>query len=104
MVVLFSLLCFAGGCATIPSVKSEADYVKSGKWWGEKHRKDGIKPGDIDDAFVNELANKTGLDFFGINADMKDAFVKGYRAGYQYNTADLVLEPNFNAAKAMTGN
>ncbi len=104
MVVLFSLLCFAVGCATIHPAKAATDFMKDGELWGEKHRANGLKPGDIDNAFVKVLASKTGLDFFGVNADMREAFVKGYRSGYQDKTADLVLEPNFNAAKAMTGN
>lgn len=99
LIVMCSLLLFTVGCATIPSVKSTADYEKTGELWGNKHRTESIKPGDIDDKFVIELASKTGVDFFGINADMKEAFVKGYRSGYQDKTADLVLEQHFNVAK-----
>jgi len=113
--VVFSLLIvvFLGGCVTVDArpddsnyyrpAKTIADYEKAGEWWGRRHwggdkNMKRLQPGDFDDAFIGELINVRGLDYFWVHSDLKDAFVKGYRIGYQDRTADLVLGPNITKA------
>ncbi len=50
--------------------------------------KQGLKAGAIDLEFVNELVNEQSLDYFWVHSDLKGAFIKGYRLGYQDRTAD----------------
>jgi len=108
-------ICFIGGCVTIDQftkrdgeyyrpVKTVASYEEAGKWWGTRHWNQGLKAGGVDDAFVGELVDPNSLDFFWVHSDLKDAFKKGYRLGYQDRTADLVLGPNLTAAAARIGN
>lgn len=88
------------------SKKDSIGYEEAGKWWGERHRKNGIQPGNVTDTpFVDSLIDPSeeGLDFFWIHADLKDAFKKGYRLGYQDRTADLVLGPYLTEAAAKIG-
>jgi hypothetical protein len=88
------------------SKKDAANYEDAGNRWGERHRKLGAVPGTVSDTIlVNALIDSTegGLDFFWIHADLKDAFKKGYRMGYQDRTADLVLGPYLTEAAAMIG-
>lgn len=108
------LLLFLQGCVTelnninfnngfyVPQ-KNAADYEKAGLWWGKLHWQQKLKAGDIDDKFVSELVNEKSLDYFWIHSDLKEAFVKGYRLGYQDRTADLVLGPNVTAAAQLIG-
>lgn|GEM_PF-3034001 len=106
------LFFFLGGCAGLdfqipgdPSKpnKTAEEYEKAGVWWGKKHWQQKLKSGEVDDIFVGELVKTNSLDFFWIHGDLKDAFVKGYRIGYQDRTADLVLGPNVTAAAALIG-
>lgn len=88
------------------SKKDAIGYEEAGKWWGERHRKNGIQPNNVSDGpFVNSLIDPSegGLDFFWIHADLKEAFKKGYRLGYQDRTADLVLGPYLTEAAARIG-
>jgi len=88
------------------SIKDSIGYEEAGKWWGERHRKNGIQPGNVSDAlFVDSLIEPSegSLDFFWVRSDLKDAFKKGYRLGYQDRTADLVLGPYLTEAAAKIG-
>lgn len=88
------------------SKKDTIGYEEAGKWWGERHRKNGLQPGNVSDApFIESLVDplEGGLDFFWIHADLKEAFKKGYRLGYQDRTADLVLGPYLTEAAAKIG-
>lgn len=88
------------------SKKDAANYEEAGNRWGERHRKQGAVPGMVSDTlFAKSLidSREGGLDFFWIHADLKDAFKKGYRMGYQDRTADLVLGPYLTEAAAMIG-
>lgn len=111
---IFLLFFFLGGCAGLEGFnsfngefhkpnKNAEEYEKAGEWWGKKHWQQKLNPGDIDNVFVGELVNNNSLDFFWIHSDLKDAFVKGYRIGYQDRTADLVLGPNVTAAASLIG-
>jgi len=83
--------------------KTAEGYEKAGLWWGQRHLQQGLRAGDIDIPFVNELVNKASLDYFWVHSDLKDAFIKGYRLGYQDRTADLVLGPNVTSAAGLIG-
>jgi hypothetical protein len=65
--------------------------------------KQNSKPGNIDDIFVGALVDGDNLNFFWVHSDLKDAFKKGYRFGYQDRAADLVLGPNLTEAAARIG-
>lgn len=96
------------------SKKDAANYEEAGKWWGERHRgdpKDPKKrptlPGDTSDSpFIDTLIDRDegGLAFFWAHDELKEAFKKGYRLGYQDRTADLVLGPYLTKAAAKIGN
>jgi len=60
---------------------------------------------ESDGAFIEALVgvSESGLGYFGAHADLKDAFMKGYRIGYQDRTADLVLGPYLTAAAGKIG-
>lgn len=90
-----------GACAT----KTAASYEDAGKWWGLRHLKSKpkIQAGTVDPEMVPALVNKDCLDYFWIHNELKDAFKKGYRLGYQDRTADLVLGPHLTAAAARFG-
>lgn len=49
------------------------------------------------------ILNHNGLNFFGVNTDLKEAFKKGFREGYQDRTADLVLGPYLQKAGGIVG-
>lgn len=112
--VMFCLLtiCFLGGCVTVDQfIKREETYVRTvasyeeyGRKWGTKHWNEKLTPGKIDPLFVEALIDPDRLDFFWVHSDLKDAFKKGYRLGYQERTADLVLGPNLTEGAARIGN
>jgi len=83
--------------------KTTASYEEAGKWWGSRHWARQLKAGAIDNEFVSELINSNTINFFWVHSDLKDAFKKGYRFGYQDRTADLVLGPNLSEAAAQIG-
>ncbi len=89
-------------------VKTVSSYEEAGKWWGSRHagldkKNPRLQPGGIDPNFVSALADHGSLDFFWVHAELKDAFKKGYRLGYQERTADLVLGPNLTKAAELIG-
>lgn len=85
--------------------KDVASYEAEGRKWGAKHGSLGLKPGSpVDQTFVQALIDREYLDFFWVHADLKDAFKKGYRLGYQDRTADLVLGPHLTESAARIGN
>jgi len=101
-------------------VRTVASYEEAGKWWGTRHKNMGLTPGQIqqtvqcplfmsspptgiDLPFVKNLISKEALDFFWVHSDLKDAFKKGYRIGYEKREADLVLGPHLTAAASCIG-
>jgi len=118
VITVFSLIiCFFGACATAsnPKInqgkelvyfkpeKTTASYEEAGKWWGTRHWERKLRAGEFDMEFIGELINSNTLNFFWVHSDLKDAFKKGYRFGYQDRTADLVLGPNLSEAAAQIG-
>jgi hypothetical protein len=87
--------------------KSAKTYEDEGIKWGRLHWANGtakkLDPNSIDMRFVIQLAERKGLDFFWVHSELKEAFRKGYRIGYQDRTADLVLGPNVSAAAVYIG-
>ncbi len=103
-----------GGCVTVSTETKETDvyfrpertvasFEQAGKWWGTRHREMHLSAGQIDQPFVDALVDPQNLDFFWVHPDLKDAFIKGYRFGYQERTADLVLGPHITEAAARIG-
>lgn len=108
-----------GGCVTlgglnINPVKKEgklerttSSYEKEGEKWGKELWKAKITAASfnplhpLSDAFINALINY--IDFFSVHAELKDAFKKGFRIGYQDRTADLVLGPHLTEAAGRIG-
>lgn len=86
-----------------PSPKTAEAYLELGRLWGNRHfNQIKIKPKQIDTLFIEALIGPT-LDFFWINTDLKQAFKKGYRLGYEDRIADLVLGPHFERAAIEIG-
>ncbi len=117
-VVMLSITFFLlGGCVTLSEitrkeekteiyykpVKTVASYEEAGKWWGARHKTMGLTAGQIDIPFVDNLISKENLDFFWVHSDLKDAFKKGYRLGFEKREADLVLGPHLTAAAGRIG-
>jgi len=112
------ILLFAFGCIPQQTVKNETKpvivmapagktmphYENTGRDWGKRHRQMGLSPGGIDREFVSALIAKDNLNFFWSHGDLKEAFKKGYRFGYERRTADLVLGPHLTEAAAVLGN
>ena len=87
-----------------PAKRDVASYEEAGKWWGTRHWNLKVQANNLSDQpFINSLTEPDNLDFFWVHADLKDAFKKGYRIGYQDRTADLVLGPYLTAAAALIG-
>ncbi|MDH5201977.1 MAG: hypothetical protein OEW69_01775 [Nitrospirota bacterium] len=113
--ILLLIFSFLIGCVTVDSTtkkeetiiirpeKTVASYEDVGRRWGTRHWQMGLKPGGLDEPFINALIEPNNLDFFWVHADLKNAFIKGYRFGYQDRTADLVLGPNITEAAARIG-
>lgn len=86
-----------------PPPKTAEAYLELGRLWGHRHyNKLKIKPKQIDLEFVKALIGPN-LDFFWINTDLKQAFKKGYRLGYEDRIADLVLGPHLERAAIEIG-
>jgi hypothetical protein len=82
--------------------RNVASFEKEGRNWGERLK--GRKPGELDDDFVNALKDPERIDFFNVHSDLKEAFKKGFRMGYEDRIADLILGPHLTAAAGRIGN
>ncbi len=114
VVFLLVTISFLAGCASVESfttkkeeyfrpVKTIASYEEAGRWWGIRHKQMRLTVGQIDPPFVDNLIDKESLDFFWVHSDLKEAFKKGYRMGYEERTADLVLGPHLTEAASRIG-
>ncbi len=110
IIIIFSL----GGCSALNSEsrkddffskpeRTVEDFEKAGKWWGARDLSMGLMANQLDEPLVQALMDSDKLSFFWVHSDLKVAFVKGYRFGYQERTADLVLGPNITEAAARIG-
>lgn len=92
-----------------PRIKRDVDsYEKEGKHYGEDLFDNHIvASSNLDNRtsryFIEKLIEKDEIDFFGVHSDLKEAFKKGFRQGYQDRTADLVLGPHLQAAAGLIG-
>lgn len=92
-----------------PNVKRDvASYEEEGKDWGEKLRDRDIRANsDLNNStsedFIEHLIEKDEIDYFGVHNDLKEAFKKGFRNGFQDRTADLVLGPHLEKAAGIIG-
>lgn len=79
-------------------------YEQAGKYWGKKLWAQGTKPtSPLDMSFVHALIDPNNLDYFKVHSDLKEAFKKGFRLGYEDRIADLVLGPHIRKAAAEIG-
>ncbi|MFQ5963771.1 MAG: hypothetical protein ACE5KZ_05755 [Candidatus Scalinduaceae bacterium] len=76
-------------------------YEEAGKWWGLQLKNK--KPGYIDKTFAAALIDENDLKYFTIHPQLKEAFKKGFRFGYENRIADLVLGPHFQIAAGHMG-
>lgn len=116
----FLLLCtvFLGGCVTpggginifTPGdderiERTVSSYQAAGEKWGRDLWNSKITATNItnpvSEAFISALMRR--IDFFSVHAELKDAFRKGFRIGYQDRTADLVLGPHLTEAAGRIG-
>jgi len=101
------------GCANWPQVPGDTNttYVKiektvsefeaEGTKWGKALLKDrNLRPGDTNPDFVKRIND---IDYFQVHSELKDAFKKGFRLGYEDRIADLILGPHIRAAAGEVG-
>ncbi|SRR6266567_1687264 len=108
---LVLLVCFIfGGCVVnqggireIQRVeRSVSEFEKKGTEWGRELKKDGTTPQTaLNQAFIKYL--NENLDYFSAHAELKDAFKRGFRIGYEDRIADLVLGPHIREAAGDVG-
>lgn len=79
-------------------------FEKAGKEWGEQLRQEKRKPGPpLNEEFVTNLKDADKIDYFNVHSDLKEAFQKGFRLGFEDRIADLVLGPHLTAAAGQIG-
>ncbi|MBF0383514.1 MAG: hypothetical protein HQL69_21040, partial [Magnetococcales bacterium] len=55
------------------------------------------------DEFITLLKEKHLIDYFRVHSELKEAFIEGFRFGYESRTADLVLGPHVEKAAGDIG-
>lgn len=81
--------------------KTVSEFEGEGAKWGKILLKDkSIKPGDLSKDFVRRINE---IDYFQVHSELKDAFKKGFRIGYEDRIADLILGPHIRAAAGDVG-
>jgi hypothetical protein len=104
MLVIFLGVSNAGPFLGQKVQRTVQSYEKIGRDWGAKLWKTGYKPGlPLNDDFVESLKDNKNIDFFNVHADLKEAFKRGFRMGYEDRTADLALGPHLTAAAGKIG-
>lgn len=94
--------CFKWGGSRLE--KTAQSYEDEGKSWGKKLHEKGNRPGSpLDAELVESLIKSDSLDYFNVHSDIKEAFKKGFRIGYEERIADLVLGPHITEAAALIG-
>ncbi|QWV94675.1 hypothetical protein KP004_05710 [Geomonas oryzisoli] len=86
---------------TIP--KYEEAGQKWGKSFAEKKLKSGQLNNDLSRDFIFALCDKNKLGYFYVHSELKEAFKRGFRVGYEDRTADLVLGPHIKEAAGLVG-
>lgn len=86
--------------------RTVSSYEAAGQKWGKTLWDAKIAPtsnltNPTSESFINALINY--IDFFSVHGELKDAFRKGFRIGYQDRTADLVLGPHLTEAAGRIG-
>lgn len=85
------------------------DNARTEEWYatmeelGFYNGADEINPKSL--GLVAHLVRKDnkGLNIFGVNTELQEAFKKGFREGYKERTADLVLGPHLEKAGGVIG-
>lgn len=84
--------------------RTTASYLEAGKHWGHKLWILKVTPNTpLNEDFVRALASPQILDYFNVHSDLKEAFKKGFRLGYEDRIADLVLGPHVTEAAGRIG-
>jgi hypothetical protein len=84
-------------------------YEEAGQKYGREFvaQKLQIKPGNLDNPlsqrFIADLCDRRSLGYFYVHSELKEAFKRGFRVGYEDRTADLVLGPQITAAAGKVG-
>lgn len=84
-------------------------YEEAGQQYGREFSKQRsqFKPGNIDNPlsqkFIVDLCERKNLGYFNVHSELKDAFKRGFRVGYEDRTADLILGPHITAAAGKVG-
>lgn len=82
--------------------RSVTEFERIGAQWGKDLKKQHITPqGELNKDFVKYL--NENLDYFSAHAELKDAFKRGFRFGYEDRIADLVLGPHIKQAAGDVG-
>ncbi len=121
VLVYFAVVSVLSGCVSdgagfkMPEVFSGSEgklertvssYEAAGQKWGKTLWDAKIDPttklmNPASESFITALISY--IDFFSVHAELKDAFKKGFRIGYQDRTADLVLGPHLTEAAGRIG-
>lgn len=84
--------------------RSASEFEGVGSWWGKKLASDKVRPdSQLNEDFIKELYSSNRIDYFNIHPELKEAFKKGFRIGYQDRIADLVLGPHIREAAGRVG-
>jgi hypothetical protein len=87
---------------TVRTERTSASYMNEGRFWGQKLREAKVTPGNLDEAFIKNFIGQN-LDYFNVHEELKEAFKRGFRMGYEDRIADLVLGPHITEAAGRIG-
>lgn len=82
--------------------RTAASYINEGRIWGKKLREIKATPGKTDEQLIKTLMGQN-LDYFYVHEELKEAFKRGFRMGYEDRIADLVLGPHITEAAGRIG-
>jgi len=84
-------------------------YEEAGQKYGKEFaaQRTQVKPGSLDNPlsqrFIADLCDRRSLGYFNVHSELKEAFKRGFRVGYEDRTADLILGPHITAAAGKVG-
>ncbi|HEY3275831.1 MAG TPA: hypothetical protein VGJ94_04360 [Syntrophorhabdaceae bacterium] len=93
---------WASGNSRSKPERTVSSYEGVGREWGKALKN--LRPNEpLNQEFVGRLIDPSDIDFFNVHSDLKEAFKKGFRMGFEDRTADLVLGPHLTAAAGRVG-
>ncbi len=87
---------------SIRTERTAASYINEGRVWGKKLREIKAVPGKTDEQLIETLIGNN-VDYFNVHEELKEAFKRGFRMGYEDRIADLVLGPHITEAAGRIG-